>query len=176
MSVQETRRELSPAELERLRAWTRAYPYPEMGLIEALREVQAARGFISLEAEARAAEVFTVPLHQVHEVVTFYPYFTTAPAAKHRVSVCANLSCRLGGCDKALAHLRARLGVEEGKSTPEGLFSYEAVECLGACDHAPAFSVDDELMGAASPERIDAVLADARAGRAIEAPPSSMGP
>ncbi|MEK7656758.1 MAG: NAD(P)H-dependent oxidoreductase subunit E, partial [Elusimicrobiota bacterium] len=91
MSVQETRGDLTAPELERLRAWAGVYPYPEMGLIEALRELQAARGHISLEAEARAAEVFQAPLHQVHEVVTFYPYFTTAPAAKHRISVCANL-------------------------------------------------------------------------------------
>lgn len=171
-----TDRPLSPSEVEKLRAWTRAYPYPEMGLIEALREIQNARNFISLEAEARVAEVFQVPLHQVHEVVTFYPYFTTRPAGKHRISVCSNLSCRLVGCKKALEHLRERLGVGEGEATADGLLAYEAVECLGACDHAPAFAVDDELMGAASAERLDAVLADAKAGRPIEAPASAAGP
>ncbi|MBI4386247.1 MAG: NAD(P)H-dependent oxidoreductase subunit E, partial [Elusimicrobia bacterium] len=149
---------------ERLASWKKRYPYPIMGIVEALRDVQQWHRSVSLEAEAHVAELFQVPLPQVHELVTFYPYFTTEPAGRCRIQVCRNLSCHLAGSARALDHLRSSLGVEEGRATPDGLFSYEAAECLGACDFAPAFTVNDELIGEATGAALDRVLARARSG------------
>ena len=142
-----------------LQNWARRYPRPQMGLIEALRDVQRWHGWISPEAEVFIADLFKVPFNQVHGIVTFYPYFTTKPAGKHRVCICRNLSCHLRGAPRLLEHLKDRLGTEEGEVTPDGLFSYEAVECLGACDHAPAMMIDDDLHGDLTAAKVDEVLA-----------------
>ncbi|HVE12397.1 MAG TPA: NADH-quinone oxidoreductase subunit NuoF [Elusimicrobiota bacterium] len=167
---------LSEEQLARLKDWTKRFPHPSMGLLEALRDVQAWFRHIPLEVEPTMAELFRVPLHQVREVVTFYPFFTTRPAAKHRIAVCRNLSCTLAGCGKALSHLGERLGVPQGKVTDDGLFEYHAVECLGACEHGPALSVNDELLGSATPERLDQVLDAGRSGKPLEAPASVAVP
>lgn len=156
-------------QIERLESWTRRYPYPAMGLVEALRDVQRWHGRIRPEAEARLAELFRLPSNRVHEVATFYPYFTDRPAGRYRIEICRNLSCHLAGCVKMLEHLSRRLRIEEGEATPDGLFSFSAVECLGACEQAPALAVNDELLGPASAETLDRVVELCRAGEAPRA-------
>ncbi|MBI3297392.1 MAG: NADH-quinone oxidoreductase subunit NuoF [Elusimicrobia bacterium] len=159
----------TPEEQAKLVAWTKRYPQAPMGLIEALREVQIWKGEVSLAAEAHLAALFGVTRARVREVVTFYPFFPHEKAGKHRVSLCRNLSCHLAGGEKALHHLEKALGVAEGPATADGMFSWEASECLGACDLAPAFAIDDELLGAATPTAIDAALSACRAGKAPKA-------
>jgi len=130
-----------------LAAWTTRYPHAQMGLIEAMRLVQEWQRRISFEAETYLAELFRVPIKVVHEVATFYPYFTTKKACgTYRVAVCHNLTCTLAGAKDVLHGLERTLGVEEGGTTKDGRFSLEAVECLGVCDKAPAVAVNDELV------------------------------
>ncbi|HAH05843.1 MAG TPA: NADH-quinone oxidoreductase subunit NuoF [Elusimicrobia bacterium] len=163
----------TPEQEAALKAWTQRYPDPAMGLVEALRDVQRWHGRLSPEAEDWVAVLFKLPLNRVHGVATFYPFFTAKPAGKHRVCVCRNLSCHRAGSPRMLEHLRKRLGVPEGEPTPDQLISYQGVECLGACDHAPALSVDDELVGAASEELLDEVVDALKAGTP---PPSRLRP
>ncbi len=162
----------TPEEAARLAAWTKRYPSPVMGLIEALREVQDWKGEVDLAAADHVARLFGVTHTRVRELVTFYPFFTHEKAGKFRVALCRNLTCHLAGAPAALADLEKTLGVPEGRATPDGLFSWEAAECLGACDHAPAFSVNDELLGAATPAAVEKALGACRAGKAPSAPPS----
>ncbi|MDE2293734.1 MAG: NAD(P)H-dependent oxidoreductase subunit E [Elusimicrobia bacterium] len=159
-------------EKARLKYWAERYPAKVMGLVEALREVQDWKGEVPVAADAHIAELFGVTRHRVREIVTFYPYFSHVKAGKYRVAVCRNLSCRLGGCETVLERLEKALGVPEGEATKDGLFSWEASECLGACDHAPAFAVNDELLGKATPEAVDAALSACRSGKAPMAGPS----
>lgn len=159
-------------EMAKLQAWTTRYPEKAMGLIEALREVQIWKGEVSHSAEDYVARLFGVTHARVRQVVTFYPFFSHAKAGKHRVALCRNLSCHLAGGERALEHLEKALGVPEGEATSDGMFSWEASECLGACDMAPAFAIDDELLGAATPEDMDKALGACRAGKPLKAPPS----
>ncbi|MBI3548052.1 MAG: NADH-quinone oxidoreductase subunit NuoF [Elusimicrobia bacterium] len=152
-------------------AWTQRFPYPAMGLLEALREVQEWHHHVSLEDEAFIAGLFGVTLHHVHEVVTFYPFYTTKPAGTYRIDLCRNVSCHLAGAHDAAERFKTKLGIDEGERTSDGRFSFEEVECLGACDHAPAFAINDELIGAATPEAIDGALASCRAGTLPDLPP-----
>ena len=154
----------TPEQQKKLEAWTKAYPYPLMGLIPAMRDVQEWQRHISPESERYLADLFKVTLTRVHELATFYPYFTLEPTGKYRIGVCRNLSCALAGCDKTVATLREKLGVDEGEVTKDGLFSYEEVECLGACDFAPAISVNDEMIGAGTNATIDRVLSHCKSG------------
>ncbi|MFA6092984.1 MAG: NAD(P)H-dependent oxidoreductase subunit E [Elusimicrobiota bacterium] len=173
----------TPEEKASIESWTRRYPEPVMGLVEALREIQKIAGCVSPEDEAYAASVFGVPLDQIRAVVSFYPFFNTRAPAKHHICVCRNLSCSRKGAARLAEQLREKLGVGPKEATADGLFRWEPVECLGACDHAPAISVDDELLEAGSEAVLDAALADLRAGRApkpaelgIHAPPEDGRP
>jgi NADH:ubiquinone oxidoreductase subunit E len=145
-----------------LERWTRQYPYPIMGLIEAMREVQETELHVSVEAEAYLAELFKTTLSHVHGVATFFPYFTQEPTGRHRVGLCHGLSCAMAGADKAAACLEKKLGVGEKETTKDGKFSWEEMECLGACELAPAMQVNEEMKGKATEELIERLLEGAK--------------
>lgn len=134
--------------------WTKRYPYPSMGLVEALRSVQEWNRCVTPQAAARVAEIFNLPFNRVWSVATFFPTFTMTPTGKYRVGLCHGLSCWLAGSDKMSKCLEKTLGVKESTTTEDGKFSWEEMECLGACEHGPALQVNDRLQGAATEEKI----------------------
>ena len=144
----------TPEQEKTLLAWTKQYPYSNMGLIEALRSVQEWNRMISPEAAARVAELFNLPFNRVWGVVNFFPTFTTKPTGKHRVGLCHGLSCFLKGSNKMESCLEKTLGVKKKEVTADGNFSWEPMECLGACEQAPALQVNDRLVGAATESTI----------------------
>jgi len=129
-----------------------------MGLLEALRQVQDWHHCVTDEDEEYLAELFQLTRARIHEVATFFPVFTRKPAGRYRIGVCRGLSCSLAGADKICDCLRAELGLREGETTSDGKWSFERTECLGACDHAPALIVNDELKGQASEQRVALLL------------------
>ncbi len=145
----------TPEQEKVLQAWTERYPYPNMGLLEALRQVQEWHRCVTDEDEEYLAKLFGVPRSRIHEVATFFPSFTAKPTGRHRIGLCRGLSCCLAGSQEMCRCLEKKLGVREGETTADGKFSFETTECLGACDHGPALMVNDELQGAASEELVD---------------------
>jgi NADH-quinone oxidoreductase subunit E len=137
-----------------LKAWTTRYPTPIMGLIEALRQVQEWHRCVTDEDEVYLAKLFDVPRVRIHEVATFFPSFTQKPTGRHRIGICRGLSCSLAGSKEMCSCLEKKLGIKEGETTADGRFSFETMECLGACDQAPAIIVNDESKGAATEELI----------------------
>ena len=149
---------LTPAQKQELQAWLTYYPYPIMGLLEAMRSVQGWFRCVPPEAEVYLAELFKTSVSHIHQVATFFPMFTQRPAGKHRIGVCHGLSCAIAGAGKVARCLEKTLGVREGRATEDGKFSWEEMECLGACDFAPALLVDEHLHGKGS-EAVVAKLA-----------------
>ena len=143
---------------KKLEAWTTYYPYVMMGLIEAMREVQEWHLCIKTEDEVFLAGLFKTTVAHVHEVATFFPFFTLKPTGRKRIGLCHTLSCALADSDKMVACLERKLGVKEGEATKDGAFSFETMECLGACEQAPALIVNEELQGAATEGLIDSIV------------------
>jgi NADH-quinone oxidoreductase subunit E len=144
----------TPEQEKTLVAWTKRYPFPNMGLVEALRAVQDWNRQILPEHAARVAEIFDLPFNRVWGVATFFPSFTQWKTGRHRVGLCHGLSCWMGGSDAMEKCLADTLGVPEKTTTADGKFSWEAMECLGACEQVPALLVNDRLVGAATEESI----------------------
>jgi len=95
----------------------------------------------------------------VHEVTTFYNMYNQQPLGKYKLNVCTNLPCQLRDGEAALDHICSRLGVEEGGTTPDGLFTVQKSECLGACADAPVMLVNDrQMLSFMSNERLDELL------------------
>jgi NADH:ubiquinone oxidoreductase subunit E len=154
MSKTETKSPFTPDQEKTLVAWTKRYPYTNMGLVEALRSVQEWHRQVLPEHAARVAEIFELPFSHVWGVATFFPTFTQWKTGKHRVGLCHGLSCWLDGSDKMEKCLERTLGVPEKKATADGRFSWETMECLGACEQGPALLVNDRLQGRATEETI----------------------
>lgn len=128
----------------------------QSAVMACLAIVQQEQGFVSREAEDMIARYLGMPAIAVYEVTTFYNMYNQQPVGKFKLNVCTNLPCQLRDGQGALEHLCHRLGVEEGGTTADGLFTVQKSECLGACADAPVMLVNDrQMLSYMSPERLD---------------------
>ena len=150
--------QFSDAQLQEVRRLQSLYPDKRGALLPVLHMAQDTFGHVSLEAEAYVAALFDLSPAHVHEVVTFYTLFFQQPKGRHIVAVCHNLSCHLAGAPDIVAHVKARLGIEPGETTPDGRITFQSVECLCACEAAPMAQVDDRYELHLTPEKVDRIL------------------
>ncbi|MGC4060092.1 MAG: NADH-quinone oxidoreductase subunit NuoE [Aquabacterium sp.] len=126
--------------------------------------IQQERGWVSAESEQQIADYIGVAPIAVREVTTFYNMYNQQPVGQFKVAVCTNLPCQLRDGQKALEHVCQRLGVEMGGTTPDGLFTVQQSECLGACADAPVALVNDrQMVSFMSNERLDELVDALRA-------------
>jgi len=135
------------------------YPRRESALLPALRIVQEFYGYVPAGTETRIAALLGIPPVRVREAATFYSFFSGEKLGRHRIQVCRNVSCTLRGGERLIDYLRRRLGLEPGRTSADGLFTLETVECLGRCDESPCMMVDDRHHGSLTEEAIDGILA-----------------
>ena len=132
----------------------------QSAVMACLAIVQQEQGFVSLESEKIVADYLGMPPIAVHEVTTFYNMYNQRPVGRFKLNVCTNLPCQLREGQVALEHLCTRLGVEEGGTTADGLFTVQKAECLGACADAPVMLVNDRQMCSfMTPDRLDELVA-----------------
>ncbi len=129
-------------------------------LLAALYIAQEQYGWLSPQAIQRVAERLRLTPGQVYQAASFYTMFRLEPRGQYHIQVCEGLSCYLvEGADWIIEHITQRLGIQPGGMTPDGNVSLEIVQCLAACDVAPAIKVNDELYGHMTPDKIDELLA-----------------
>lgn len=118
----------------------------QSAVMACLAIVQQEQGWVSSQAEAEVAAYLGMAPMAVHEVTTFYNMYNRRPVGKYKLNVCTNLPCQLRDGQKALDYLAQKLGVHEGETTADGLFTLQQSECLGACADAPVMLVNDRTM------------------------------
>ena len=118
----------------------------QSAVMACLAIIQDEQGHVSLESERELAAFLGMAPMAVHEVTTFYNMYNQQPTGKYKLNVCTNLPCQLRDGQKALHHLEKKLGVTMGETTPDGLFTLQQCECLGACADAPVMLVNDRTM------------------------------
>lgn len=136
----------------------KTYKQEKDNLISMLEEVQEKLGFIPLEAQKELSEYLKIPMAEIYGVITFYSRFTLEPKGKHTISVCLGTACFVKGSKKIMDRLTDRLKIEPGQTTPDGLFSIDETRCVGACGLAPVFTVNGEVHGKATVQKLDQVL------------------
>ncbi|MES2090883.1 MAG: NADH-quinone oxidoreductase subunit NuoE [Pseudomonadota bacterium] len=131
----------------------------QSAVMACLSILQQERGWIAPEGEQQVADYLGMPAIAVHEVVTFYNMYNQQPVGQFKLNVCTNLPCQLRDGQKALQHLCEKLGVENGGTTADGLFTVQQCECLGACADAPVMLVNDrQMVSYMSNDRLDALV------------------
>ena len=116
-------------------------------LIMVLHQVQPTYGYIPRTIAIEISELLSVPLAKIYGVVTFYNFFKLQKAGKYIAQVCLGTACYLRGGDDLIKEFEKQLGVGVNATTPDGLFSVEAVRCLGCCGLAPVVVVNGEVYG-----------------------------
>ena len=150
MLTEEERREIE-AEVPR-------YPQKKATCIEAMKIVQRHRGWVSDEALQGIGELLGMTVDELEGVASFYNLIFRKPVGRHVILICDSISCWIMGYERMREHLTARLGINLGETTADGRFTLLPIDCLGACDHAPALMIDDDLHGDLDPEKIDEIL------------------
>ena len=156
----------SPALAARFDHLVTLYPIKRSALVPMLLYAQDEIGYVSDPAIHEIAARLDLFELDVRNVLSYYSMLRTTPAGKYNVQVCTNISCMLRGGYEILDHCRAKLGIGHKEVTPDGLFSLEEVECIGACCWAPAMQVNYDFHDDLTPVKVDQILADYRAGLA----------
>lgn len=136
------------------------YSVKRSAILPALWIAQREYGYLSEEAMRSVAGLLDLNPTQVFEVATFYTLYSLKPVGKYVLQVCRTLSCALCGATEIIRHLEKKLGIREGETTPDGLFTLKTVECLAACGAAPAMQVNADYYENLTPERVDKILHD----------------
>jgi NADH-quinone oxidoreductase subunit E len=134
------------------------YPTKRSALVPTLLYAQDEVGFLSDEVIAELARRLDLTELEVRNVITYYSMLTTRPRGKYNVQVCTNISCLVRGGEEILHHCEKKLGVGNKGTTPDGMFSLEEVECIGACSWAPAAQVNYDYHENLTTEKIDKIL------------------
>ena len=154
---------LSAHVLDEIKALPAKYPQPRSAVMPALDLAQEELGHLTPEAMSEVAVALQLDPGYVEGVATFYSLFHLDPVGKHRFYVCTNLSCMLRGANEIVDHVKQSIGVTVAEQvSADGLFSYEEVECLGACEFAPMMRLDHKYHYDLTPTKIDELIADRR--------------
>ncbi|MCL2217757.1 MAG: NAD(P)H-dependent oxidoreductase subunit E [Defluviitaleaceae bacterium] len=134
-------------------------------LIPVLHEAQRIFEFLPIEVQNYIAQKLDIPASKIYGVVTFYSFFTMTKKGKYKVSVCMGTPCFVRGADKVLAKFEKDLGVKAGTTSEDGMYSVDALRCVGACGLAPVVIVNGKVYGRIETDKdVEGVISDFTAG------------
>jgi len=135
-------------------------------LLPILHEVQDAHdNWLSIELQDKVAEIIGIKPIEVYEVVSFYTMYNQKPIGKYMFEFCRTSCCAIRGSEDLMEYTCNKLGVKEGETTADGLFTVVGVECLGACGYAPMLQLGDYYKEHLTKDKVDALINDCRAGK-----------
>ena len=131
-----------------------------------LSDIQKEYGYIPLEVQELVSELTGTPVSDIYGVVTFYSFFSLTPKGKYVVGVCLGTACYVKGSQLVLDKFQDLLGIKPGETTEDGLFTLDALRCLGACALAPAVSINGKVYPMVQVSQVEKIIADYRAKEA----------
>lgn len=143
---------------EQLDKITSQYEQKRAALLPVLHAVQEKEGLITPETETKIAKYLGLATVHVHEVVCFYHLFHQKKQGKCHFAVCQTTACALLGAEDLIHHMKERLKIKAGETTPDGKFSLDVVECLGACELAPMMQMNKDYKGFLNKKMIDEII------------------
>ncbi|MCH4889842.1 NADH-quinone oxidoreductase subunit NuoE [Acidaminobacter sp. JC074] len=127
-------------------------------LITILQDVQESYGYLPRMALSRVSEVTGVKEAKVYGVATFYSQFRMAPVGKYLIMLCQGTACHVNGSGAIELALKEVLGVQEGETTSDGLFTYINVACLGCCSLAPVMMINDQTHAKLTRDKVSSII------------------
>ena len=135
-------------------------------LIMILSDIQNEFGYVPPEAQALVSQRTGIPQAKIYGVVTFYSFFSLVPNGKYVIGCCLGTACYVKGAQKVIDKFTELLGIGPGETTPDGMFTLDALRCIGACGIAPAVSVNGKVYPKISPDQVPEIIEEYRAKEA----------
>ncbi len=134
------------------------FPGQQKDLIHILHRVQSTFGYISPEAVAAISRRLKISPSEIFGVLTFYKAFSLQPRGQHLVTVCLGTACHVRGGVQIVEEMERKLGFRAGRTTPDGKFTLETVNCLGCCAIGPVVVVDGEYHSHVNLQKVESIL------------------
>ena len=130
-------------------------------LMMILSDIQKEYGYIPLEVQEIVSEKTGISVAEIYGVVTFYSFFSLKPKGKNVVGCCLGTACYVKGAQQVIDKFSELLGIKPGETSEDGMFTLDALRCIGACGLAPVFTVNDDVYGrmTADDKELDSILA-----------------
>jgi len=127
-------------------------------LLILLEEAQNKLGYLPEELMAELAKSLDMSISDVYGVATFYSFLSTKPQGRNVIRICKCLPCLLKNAQAIIESVERETGIKPGETTPDGKFSFELTNCIGACDEAPAMMLNNEVHVNLTPGKISQIL------------------
>ncbi|UCE23131.1 MAG: NAD(P)H-dependent oxidoreductase subunit E [Candidatus Aminicenantes bacterium] len=134
------------------------YQKSEEALVPVLQRANEIFNYLPEPILKYTAEKLNMPLSAVCRIATFYKIFSLEPRGKHIISVCLGTACHVKGAGKVTSAIQEKLGIKKGGTTPDMLFTLEAVRCIGCCGLAPVLKVNEDIHGLMSKTKVPELL------------------
>ena len=123
-----------------------------------LNALQSQIGYITVPMQKYIAKRLRVPMSQIHGVLSFYAFFTTRPRGKHCIKLCKGTACYVRGAAQLIEKAKDTIGVDVGETTDDWQVTLEVCRCVGACSQAPTVTIDDNIYGRVTPDRLAEII------------------
>ena len=127
-------------------------------LLVLLKEAQDKFGYVPEEIMVELAESLDIPINEVYGVASFYSFLSTKPLGRNVIRICQSLPCYLKNCHIIIGSVEKEIGIKLGETTPDGKFSFQLTNCIGACDKAPVMMINNDVHVDLTPEKISQIL------------------
>lgn len=129
-------------------------------LMMILSDIQKEFGYIPLEVQELVSDRTGVPVAEIYGVVTFYSFFSLKPKGKYVIGCCLGTACYVKGAQNVIDKFSEILGITPGGTTEDGLFTLDALRCIGACGIAPAVSINGKVYPKVSVDMVPSIIAE----------------
>ena len=139
-----------------------SYAHEPSPLMMILSAVQKKYGYIPLEVQQIISDKTGIPVAEIYGVVTFYSFFSLKPKGKYVLGICLGTACFVKNSQQVIDKFSSLLGIEAGETTKDGLFTIEAIRCIGACALAPAMSINGKVYPKVTPDQVGKIIDEYR--------------
>lgn len=136
---------LSETAVKQIEAIIEKYQDEKTPLMMILSDVQHDFGYIPLEVQELISEKTGIPVAEIYGVVTFYSFFSLTPKGKYVIGVCLGTACYVKGSQQVIDKFSELLNIKPGETSADGLFTLDALRCIGACGIAPALTINGKV-------------------------------
>ena len=131
-------------------------------LMMILSDIQNEYGYIPLEVQEIVSQQTGLSVAEIYGVVTFYSFFSMTPKGKHVIGVCMGTACYVKGAQQVIDRFQEELEIKPGQTTADGLFTLDALRCIGTCGIAPAVNIDGTVFPKVSASDVPNIVNDYR--------------
>ncbi len=132
-------------------------------LMMILSDIQNEYGYIPLDVQQIVSKRTGISVAEIYGVVTFYSFFSLEPKGKYVIGVCLGTACYVKGAQQIIDKFSEILGIGAGETTPDGLFTIDALRCIGACGIAPAVTINGKVYPKVTVDAVPKIVEEYRA-------------